>query len=48
LQGYDHIDDDEAEQMETTERDILSKLGIADPYFLNQDQPHTVTESIPQ
>jgi len=33
LLGYDHLNDDEAEEMEGLERDILAKLGIADPYF---------------
>ena len=32
LLGYDHIDDDEAEAMETLETRILAGLGIADPY----------------
>lgn len=30
--GYDHLTDDEAEQMESLETAILAKLGIADPY----------------
>lgn len=32
LLGYDHIEDSEAEQMERLETQILSGLGIADPY----------------
>lgn len=32
LNGYDHIEDDEAEEMEALEVQLLSKLGIADPY----------------
>ena len=32
LLGFDHIDDDEAEEMEALERVILAGLGIADPY----------------
>jgi len=32
LLGYDHIDDGEAETMETLETRILAGLGIADPY----------------
>jgi len=32
LLGYDHHMDDEAERMERAERDILARIGIADPY----------------
>jgi probable rRNA maturation factor len=32
LIGYDHETDDDAEAMETLERDILAQLGIPDPY----------------
>ena len=32
LLGYDHEADDEAEEMETMERIVLSGLGIPDPY----------------
>ncbi len=32
LLGYDHIADDEAEAMESLERDILKTLGVNDPY----------------
>jgi len=32
LIGYDHEEDDDAEAMETLEREILSQLGIPDPY----------------
>ncbi|MFM2482214.1 rRNA maturation RNase YbeY [Celerinatantimonas sp. YJH-8] len=32
LLGYDHIEDDEAEEMEALEVKILSTLNIADPY----------------
>lgn len=34
LQGYDHIDDDEAEQMEVLETKILNQLGFDNPYQL--------------
>ncbi len=33
LLGYDHIDDNEAEEMEDLEKVILHKLGIDDPYL---------------
>jgi probable rRNA maturation factor len=32
LLGYDHHMDDEAERMERMERDILARIGVADPY----------------
>jgi probable rRNA maturation factor len=32
LLGYDHIDDDEAVEMENLEREILEGMAIADPY----------------
>ena len=37
LLGYDHMEDDEAEEMEGEERTILAGLGIADPYALDQE-----------
>lgn len=30
--GYDHLDEDEAQEMESLETQILAGLGIADPY----------------
>lgn len=33
LAGYDHIDDQDADTMESAERQILGKLGIPDPYL---------------
>jgi probable rRNA maturation factor len=32
LLGYDHINDDEAEEMEGLERIVLAGLGVPDPY----------------
>lgn len=32
LQGYDHIEDDEATLMESLEVKLLGKLGVPDPY----------------
>lgn len=32
LLGYDHMTDEEAEEMEDLERDILKSLNVADPY----------------
>lgn len=32
LFGYDHVEDDEAEEMEAFETEILADLGVADPY----------------
>jgi probable rRNA maturation factor len=31
-QGYDHMDDEEAAEMEGIETEILASLGMADPY----------------
>jgi probable rRNA maturation factor len=31
-QGYDHLDDEEATEMEGIETELLAKLGYADPY----------------
>lgn len=33
LTGYDHMDDSEAEEMESLERQLLAQLGIDDPYL---------------
>ncbi|WP_339738648.1 rRNA maturation RNase YbeY [uncultured Maricaulis sp.] len=33
LQGYDHLEDDEAQVMESIERRALARLGVADPYL---------------
>lgn len=32
LMGYDHIEEDDAEEMEALERQLLASLGIDDPY----------------
>ncbi len=32
IMGYDHVDDAQADEMESLEKEILVKLGIADPY----------------
>jgi probable rRNA maturation factor len=37
LIGYDHEKNDEAEAMEALEREILSQLGIPDPYAERKD-----------
>lgn len=33
LLGYDHIEDDEAEEMESLETEIMTDMGFADPYI---------------
>jgi len=37
LAGYDHIEDSDAEQMETLEIKVLSYLGYSNPYTYNQN-----------
>ena len=37
LLGYDHIDDDEAEEMEALERQLLAELGYPDPYASDEE-----------
>lgn len=37
LLGYDHIEDDEAEEMESLETEILQKLGYEDPYLIEKE-----------
>ncbi|MDO6565042.1 rRNA maturation RNase YbeY [Amphritea sp. 1_MG-2023] len=36
LLGFDHINNDEAEEMEQLEREILASLDISDPYLLTE------------
>ena len=38
LQGYDHIDDSQADQMEALEIRMLSQLGYSNPYLENADK----------
>lgn len=33
LLGYDHIEDEEAEEMESLETEIMQKIGFLDPYI---------------
>ena len=37
LLGYDHIDDEEAEEMEALERQLLAELGYPDPYACDEE-----------
>lgn len=37
LLGYDHIEDDEAEEMESLETEIMTGLGFEDPYSYNEE-----------
>ena len=44
LQGFDHIEDNEALQMESLETQIMQLLGFADPYQSNYPEKTSVTE----
>ncbi|MCI5764347.1 rRNA maturation RNase YbeY [Actinobacillus porcinus] len=37
LLGYDHIEDDEAEEMESLETEIMTGLGFEDPYSYDEE-----------
>ncbi|WP_440863530.1 rRNA maturation RNase YbeY [Symbiopectobacterium purcellii] len=37
LLGYDHIEDDEAEEMEALETEIMQQMGYADPYLSEKE-----------
>ena len=37
LLGYDHIEDDEAEEMESLETEIMLSLDFADPYAADEE-----------
>ena len=37
LLGYDHIEDDEAEEMESLETEIMLSFGFADPYAADEE-----------
>ncbi|EGU44837.1 putative metalloprotease [Vibrio ichthyoenteri ATCC 700023] len=37
LLGYDHIEDDEAEEMESLETEIMQAMGYQDPYIAEKE-----------
>ncbi|USD64652.1 rRNA maturation RNase YbeY [Vibrio sp. SCSIO 43136] len=37
LLGYDHIEDDEAEEMESLETEIMQSMGFEDPYIAEKE-----------
>jgi probable rRNA maturation factor len=43
LLGFDHMNDEEAEQMENLERTALASIGIADPYAEERARPAEVS-----
>jgi len=46
LQGFDHIEDVQAQEMESLETQIMQGLGFADPYLIHPDniEQSSVTE----
>ncbi|RDH84962.1 MAG: rRNA maturation RNase YbeY [endosymbiont of Galathealinum brachiosum] len=44
LQGFDHIEDEGALQMESLETQIMQQLGFSDPYLFNNPEKTSVTE----
>tara|TARA_Y100000588_G_scaffold372490_2_gene445118 strand:- start:702 stop:1226 length:525 start_codon:yes stop_codon:yes gene_type:complete len=46
LLGYDHATSSEADLMETTERKVLSKIGIGDPYANASDSSTTAQQAL--
>lgn len=41
LQGYDHIEDSDAEVMEALEIRLLAELGYSNPYETEESEPHS-------
>lgn len=41
LQGYDHVEDDDAGIMEALETRLLSQLGFSNPYETEESEPHS-------
>jgi probable rRNA maturation factor len=41
LQGYDHIEDADAEVMEALEIRLLADLGYNNPYETEESEPHS-------
>ncbi len=37
LLGYDHIEDEEAEEMEALETEIMLEMGFEDPYLAEKE-----------
>ena len=37
LLGYDHIEDEEAEEMESLETEIMQSCGFDDPYLAEKE-----------
>ena len=41
LQGYDHVEDSDAEVMEALEIRLLAELGYSNPYETEESEPHS-------
>ncbi len=45
LLGYDHIEDDEAEEMESLETEIMQEMGLTDPYLAEKRNPYPLDKA---
>jgi len=43
LLGFDHLEDEDAEEMEAVETQVLADMGVADPYAIRADETETTS-----